>query len=357
MDQVWGGCVTTAIYKMVKDNFSDEPQQRKLVYCIYNQLTKQLGEQKKNNEYFEGGIANEELRSISEKKKLGFNAKQIADDIESDWKMSWANLLMATNTSRAYELDSLIRKTYQFLRSSLGLEATVSIDMMKEFSYPDLITYLLPKFLRFSYMIVLNDDVISSDDIVNLLSNVSLFLQDLKNAIKNNITVVLDVISADSDDVIKVGDSVRVLDADKSTVKKAAKIEIVGSNVEISTDFEETKKLLYAPENSFYGTDKTPLEIDKFKNSFTFKFAERTNFSAKIEFITKIINGEITKDEFSKTIINMLCIMNYDEIFGYFKGKSLAFLKEKKMDEYKKYSELAKKFESLRVEVDKNLKR
>lgn len=333
-DQVWDDTITTAMHKLVQDNFNDPELQKHLLHCIYKKLTHQ-GEQKKNNQYFDGGIANEELMSISEKKKLGFNAKQVADDIFGDLMNEYTEVvLLSKDTSRVYELDRLIRKSAQFMRASLGLEATIIWESLEENSHPDLINYLLPKYLRFAYMIVLNDDVISSDDTINLLSTVSLLLQNLKSDIKNKITEISNFVGS-----------------------AGGKIEIVGSNVEISTDFEETKKLLYAPENSFYGTDKTPLEIDKFKNSFTFKFAERTNFSAKIEFITKIINGEITKDEFSKTIINMLVIVNYDEIFGYFKGKSLAFLKEKKMEDYKKYSELAKKFESLRVEVDKNLKR
>lgn len=314
----------SALRKILEDNFSEEELIKHVLYCFY---LRWLGEadQKKNNQFFAGGIANGALRDIGEKKKLGFDSKNIADDIEDTWYKDLREVVIKDDKSRVYELESLIRRAFEYVKASVGAESSITEELLTENSMPDLVTYLIPKYLRFCYSSFVNDNVISADDIAVLFTSTHFLLEEFGRIIKKG--------SNFSKEYIEIANNGRV---------------------QIQCNIDEVKSIFYNGENSFFGTlerGDNYFTDERFKQGLIYRFYSRTAFAFRREYIESVITGVSNGtakpvDRFHQEICNFLIIENYNELKSYFNERAVALLKSKNSSAAKKYLDLKKDWET-----------
>lgn len=330
-EAVYSAARGTALYKMMSDNFEEENLKKQMLYCIYLRLAGETS-QKKNNQFFEGGIANSALRDIGEKKNLGFDSKMIADDIEQLWYTELRNLVIKTDRSRVYEIETLIRKAFEYVRSSAGIESSISVELLKENSYPDLITYLIPKFIRFAYTAFVPDDTISADDVIVLYQSTHYLLEDLgKRLNKSDISFISDYVT------------------------KSA--EGAGQGIRVLCNINETKALFYGSENSFFGPkgERSYFLASDFMQGLIYRFYSRTSFSFRKDYIEAVLTKEKQPDRFHALICNFMVIENYTELKSYFQERAVALLKSKNATAAKKYLDLKKAWADFSEPLRKSL--
>jgi hypothetical protein len=332
-EKVFSDTFGTAFYKLLYDNFRYQEALRKnLTDCAYQRLTGMVN-QKKNNEYFKGGVANDELREISEKKKLSFDSKLIADDIDEAFNKEWVNVILKQDDkSRINELDSIIRRYFEYIKSGCGIGDSIDLNLLKENSYPDLPYYLIPKWIRFAFKITVNDETISGDDVVIIQDTVSILMKQLSKSIRDSVEI-------------------------QHWLEGYLETTVLGEKVKLKVDYDEASKMMYAPKNSFLGgVSGNSYNIEAFKNSFVYAYYDRVSTFERIKYITEIINGARATNKYSQPIINFICLFYEKEIKDYFQENIKAMLGARKMEEFRTYTSIKGKFVELCKKVKEELK-
>lgn len=330
-EQIFEGSIGTAFYKLLYDNFKEQPKLCiNLTSCIYQKLTSQVN-QKKNNEYFKGGIANEELREIVEKKKLNFDPQMIADDIDDFFTKQWITVVLnEQNRSRIFELDTLVRKYFEYVRVSCGIGETITMDLLQMMGEPSLCSYLIPKFIRFAFKVVLNDDTISSDDVARMKDTVYILLREVSKQIQS------------------------------SELSKEWLGDIIAENTDnqlcIKLNEDEVKNTWYGAKDTFFGEVEQEFKIDNFQKSLFYQYYDRISATARVDYMTKVLKNEIEDDKYNKSIVNYLCLYYEQELLDYYKEKIKAMMTAKKMDEFKAYMALKNKFVEKAEQVKARIK-
>lgn len=268
---------------------------------------------KKNNEFYLGGIASNELRSISQLKKISFDSEMIASDIHDGFIDLWRESIKEKDVNRSHLLDSLLKKYFAYIVVACGLDESSTIELLSENMDSELVCYLIPNFVGFCFRIYLNDDIVGQDDVIQMQNTLSILMSDLSA-------------------------SIRLSELSQLWLK--THLTLNGNMVEIAINEPNTKKLFYSQlsenkkviNDSFFGginLEKANKEynIKAFEKSYFYKYYDIVSFEERQDYMTKILNKEIEITKFNEPIVNFLCLFNGDELLAYYEASKDSALK------------------------------
>lgn len=283
---------------------------------------------KKNNEFYLDGIASDEIRSISNRKKMGFNCEMLATDINNGFIDNWRESIKETSVNRSHLLDSLVKKYFAYISVACGLDISTPIELLNESMDSELVCYLIPNFVGFCFRIYLNDDIVGQDDVIQMQNTLSILMTDLSASIRKS---------------------------ELSQIWLKDYLVLKGDMVELSMNESNTKKLFYSQvdenkniiNDSFFGginLEKANKEynIKAFEKSYFYKYYDIVSTEERQDYMTKILNKEIEITKFNEPIVNYLCLFNGDELLNYFESSKDAAIKSepRNLPLFAKYKEL-----------------